>query len=155
MKSHVHVRCFLFLPLPNPCLNLNVIRLCLNIMLNHPMQTHRVPKLFRLAGFIKVNIAHTRPRPISDLEAPGIGFLPNMLTRPRPVSDLAVPGIGFLHKFHVQPSPLRRLGSFATRSKSMRITLTSSLVLVQVPPGIEVLSHKVAVATQMRMYPSG
>ena len=149
MKSHVRVRLSLLLPLLYACLNLNVIRQCLSIMLNHPMQTHCILKHFRLAGFIKVNIADTRPRPISDLEAPGIGFLPDMLKRPRPVSDLVCPGIGFLLQFHVQPSPLQRLGSFATQSKSMRIILTSSLVLVQVPPGIEVLSHKVAVATRM------
>ena len=155
MKSHVHVRCFWFLPLPNPCLNLNVIHQCLNIMLNHPMQTLGIPKHFRLVGFIKVNITHMRPRPISDLEPPGIGFLPDMSRRPRPVSDLVCPGIGFLLQFHVQPSPLQRLGSFATQGKSMRIILTSSLVLVQVRPGIEVQKPKVAVATQMRMYPSG
>ena len=149
MKSHVRVRLSLFLPLPNPCLNLNVIRQCLNIMLNHPMQTRCIPRRFRLVGFIKVNITHTRPRPISDLEAPGIGFLPDMSRRPRPVSDLVCPGIGFLLQFHVQPSPLQRLGSFATRSKSMRITLTSSLVLVQVAPGIEAPKPKVAVATRM------
>ncbi len=153
MKSHVHVRCFLFLLLPNPCLNLNVIHQCLNIMLNHPMQTLRIPKGFRLVGFIKVNITHMRPRPISDLEPPGIGFLPDMSRRPRPVSDLVCPGIGFLLEIHVQLSPQQRLGFFATQSMSMQIALTTSLVLVQVHPGIEVPSHKIPVAARTEMYP--
>ena len=154
MKSHVHIRCFWFLPLPNPCLNLNVIHQCLNIMLNHPMQTLGIPKHFRLVGFIKVNITHMRPRPISDLEPPGIGFLPDMSRRPRPVSDLVCLGIGSLLQIHVHLSPQQRLGFFAAQSVPMQITLTPSLVLVQVPPGIEVPSHKIPVATRMEMYPS-
>ena len=113
-------------------------------MLNQSMQTLRIPKGFRLAGFTKANIIRTRPRPISDLALSGIGFLPDMLRRLRPVLDLVCPGIGFLLQNHVHPSPQQRLGFFVARSVPMQITLTPSLVLVQVPPGIEVPSHEIS-----------
>ena len=78
--------------------------------------THCIQYLLRFAGSIRANMAHMRPRPISDLEAPDIGFLQDTLMRPRPMSDLVAPGIGFPRIILAQPKLLQRLNSFASHN---------------------------------------
>ena len=91
--------------LSNLCLNLSLVPLLSNLCLSL-LTIHHVLMPCRFAGSIRANMARMRPRPISDLVDPGIGFLQDMLTRPRPMSDLiyprVAPGIGFLPAFLAQ-----------------------------------------------------